>query len=228
MEDSSTTDDTLRLFRELRDAGHGPRGVGPVLQAALQANGSRTQPHSVGASVRLCKGIYIEPAKVAFMATSTRSGPASCATLDVLLDGGCYVGIATHDEWLVSPAPRRPVRERGLQPDAYEFQMLLGVRSGARRPDPSPTATAFGFTCPTAASGTDSPSGGCRRTRRSPATSPAIWDVRCFAGVRAPEVAALEQLRPARPRSSRGGAARPRRRSCGAGTRPSSTRRSSR
>jgi proline dehydrogenase len=45
----------------------------------------------------------------------------------VLLDGGCYVGIATHDEWLVERA-LEAVRERELGPEGYEFQLLLGVR----------------------------------------------------------------------------------------------------
>jgi proline dehydrogenase len=47
--------------------------------------------------------------------------------LEALLDAGCYVGIATHDEWLIGEG-RRLVADRGLGPDAYEFQMLLGVR----------------------------------------------------------------------------------------------------
>ena len=123
MEDSSTTDDTLRLFRELRDEGHGR--VGPVLQAALK----RTVADAAslgGASVRLCKGIYIEPAEVAYR-DFDEVRASFVRTLDVLLDGGCYVGIATHDGWLVDRA-EEAVRERGLQRDAYEFQMLLGVR----------------------------------------------------------------------------------------------------
>ena len=47
--------------------------------------------------------------------------------LDALLDARCYVGIATHDAWLLEQG-RRAVAERGLGPDEYEFQMLLGVR----------------------------------------------------------------------------------------------------
>jgi proline dehydrogenase len=48
-------------------------------------------------------------------------------TLDVLLDGGAYVGIATHDEYLVERG-LEAVRKRGLGPHEYELQMLLGVR----------------------------------------------------------------------------------------------------
>ena len=47
--------------------------------------------------------------------------------LKKLLDGGSYAAIATHDEWLVDRA-LDAIAERGLEPDAYEFQMLLGIR----------------------------------------------------------------------------------------------------
>ena len=123
MEDSSTTDETLRLFHELRDEGHAR--VGPVLQAALKRTVADAASLA-GASVRLCKGIYIEPAEIAHRDFDDIRR-SFVRTLDVLLDGGCYVGIATHDEWLVDRA-LEAIRERGLQPDAYEFQMLLGVR----------------------------------------------------------------------------------------------------
>ena len=123
MEDSSTTDDTLRLFRELRDEGHGR--VGPVLQSSLRRTVADAETLA-GASVRLCKGIYVEPESIQFR--DDQDVRASFVrSLEVLLDGGCYAAIATHDEWLVDEALRL-VRERDLAPDRYEFQMLLGVR----------------------------------------------------------------------------------------------------
>jgi proline dehydrogenase len=45
--------------------------------------------------------------------------------LDALLAAGAYVGIATHDEWLIQ---RGLERVDGLARETYEFQMLLGVR----------------------------------------------------------------------------------------------------
>jgi proline dehydrogenase len=126
MEDSSTTDDTLRLYRELRAAGHD--NVGIVLQATLRRTISDIRDLAdLRPSVRLCKGIYIEPPEIAYRefgavrANYVRS-------LEALLDAGCYVGIATHDEWLVNEG-KRLVAERGLTPAEYEFQMLLGVRA---------------------------------------------------------------------------------------------------
>ena len=123
MEDSSTTDDTLRLCRELRAEGH--RRVGPVLQASLRRTVADAAELS-GASVRLCKGIYVEPASIQFQ-HDDEVRASFVEALERLLDGGCYAAIATHDEWLVQESLRL-IRERGLAPDEYEFQLLLGVR----------------------------------------------------------------------------------------------------
>jgi proline dehydrogenase len=125
MEDSSTTDDTLRLYRELRAKGHD--NVGVVLQAYLKRTLADIESLAdLRPNVRLCKGIYVEPASIAFTdPDATRANFVRC--LDALLDVGAYVGIATHDEWLIGEALRR-VAERGLERADYEFQMLLGVR----------------------------------------------------------------------------------------------------
>lgn len=121
MEDSTTTDDTLRLYRELREDGRD--NVGVVLQAMLR----RTQSDiaalaDLKPSVRLCKGIYVEPADVAYQEFEAVRA-SFVRGLEALLDAGCYVGIATHDTWLLQEG-RRLVAG---YPD-YEFQMLLGVR----------------------------------------------------------------------------------------------------
>ena len=104
----------------------GAENLGVVLQAALK----RTVDDATalaGANVRLCKGIYLEPPDIAHRDfDAVRANYVSA--LDALLDGGCYVGIATHDEWLVEQA-LRAVRERELDRDEYEFQMLLGVQT---------------------------------------------------------------------------------------------------
>jgi proline dehydrogenase len=125
MEDSSATDDTLRLYRELREQGH--ENVGVVLQAYLRR--TLDDVHGLAdlrPNVRLCKGIYVEPPSLAFAdADAIRANFVRC--LDALLDGGSYVGVATHDEWLIGEALRR-LAERGLGYEDYEFQVLLGVR----------------------------------------------------------------------------------------------------
>ncbi len=125
MEDASTTDDTLRLYRELREAGHD--NVGIVLQARLKRTLDDVAALAdLRPSVRLCKGIYLEPAEIAFRDFEAIRGNF-VQVLDALWDAGCYVGVATHDEWLVEQA-KRGVTERGLGREDYEFQMLLGVR----------------------------------------------------------------------------------------------------
>jgi proline dehydrogenase len=124
MEDSSTTDDTLRLYRELRDAGHD--NVGIVLQAYMRRTLDDIDALAdLRPSVRLCKGIYVEPEDIAYQGYDEVRANYLRA-LEALLDAGCYVGIATHDERLVSEG-RRVVARRGLDREEYEFQMLLGV-----------------------------------------------------------------------------------------------------
>jgi proline dehydrogenase len=126
MEDSSTTDDTLRLYRELRAAGH--ENVGVVLQARLKRTLADVAALAdLRPNVRLCKGIYLEPAEIAFRDfDSIRT--SFVQALHALWDAGCYVGVATHDEWLQDEA-KRGIAARGLGRGEYEFQMLLGVRA---------------------------------------------------------------------------------------------------
>lgn len=125
MEDSSTTDDTLRIYRELREAGHD--NIGVVLQSMLRRTLSDIGDLAdLKPNVRICKGIYIESPEIAYREFgAVRANYVS--SLEALLAAGCYVGIATHDEWLVSEA-QRIIVERELAPLDYEFQMLLGVR----------------------------------------------------------------------------------------------------
>jgi proline dehydrogenase len=126
MEDSSTTDDTLRLYRELRAAGH--ENVGVVLQARLKRTVEDVRALTeLRPNVRICKGIYLEPPEIAYRDFDAVRANFVQA-LEELWDAGCYVGVATHDEWLFEQA-KRGVAERGLGREEYEFQMLLGVRT---------------------------------------------------------------------------------------------------
>jgi len=125
MEDSSTTDDALRLYRDLREQGRD--NVGVVLQAMLRRTDDDIAALAdLKPSVRLCKGIYVEPPELAYQ-DFDEVRASYVRALEALLDAGSYVGIATHDEWLLDEG-RRLVAERGLSRDEYEFQMLLGVR----------------------------------------------------------------------------------------------------
>ena len=125
MEDSSCTDDTLRLYRELREAGLD--NVGVVLQAYLRRTLDDVAALAdLTPNVRLCKGIYVEPEEIAYH-DFDEVRENFVAALEALLDGGSYVGVATHDEWLIGEGERL-ASEHGRAPEEYEFQMLLGVR----------------------------------------------------------------------------------------------------
>ena len=123
MEDAPCVDDTLSLYRTLRGAGLD--NVGIVLQACLKRTLTDiAELRDLRPSVRLCKGIYLEPASIAFQDPEVvRRSFVSC--LEALLEGGSRVAIATHDELLLGESLERVA---SLRPEEYEFQMLLGVR----------------------------------------------------------------------------------------------------
>jgi proline dehydrogenase len=125
MEDSSCTDDTLGIYRDLR--GDGLDNVGIVLQAVLRRTFDDVRELAgPGLNVRLCKGIYVEPPEIAYQ-DFDEVRDSFVRSLDALLEAGAYVAIATHDEWLVSQALGL-LEHYGRGRDDYEFQMLLGVR----------------------------------------------------------------------------------------------------
>ncbi len=129
MEDHTCTDATLRIYRQLRQR-HANLGV--VLQAYLHrtvADSNQLLP--LAPNIRVCKGIYREPRSIAWHDFDTVR--ASFAYLvEKLLAGGAYVAIATHDPHLVWAGLAAVDRLR-LDPDRYEFQMLLGVDPELRR-----------------------------------------------------------------------------------------------
>ena len=127
MEDHTTTDETLAVWRELRplNAGRGDSGV--VIQAALRRSSADVEALiAESARIRLCKGAYVEPAAVAFPDKADVDA-AYGALMRRLLADGTFPGLATHDERLIGQAVAF-VREQGIAPDRFEFQMLYGVR----------------------------------------------------------------------------------------------------
>jgi proline dehydrogenase len=127
MEDASTTTDTLEVYRELR--AEGLDRVGVVLQSRLRRTlDDVASLAGLRPNVRLCKGIYLEPAEIAFE-DFEEIRVNFIAVLEALLDAGAYVAIATHDDELLERA-LGVVDRYGLGRDDYELQMLLGVREG--------------------------------------------------------------------------------------------------
>ncbi len=128
MEDATTTDATLAIYRDLHRHGN----VGVVFQAYMRRTlNDISHLPAVGANVRLCKGIYLEPRAVAFRAYETVRLNFLIA-LEKLFARGVYVGIATHDEHLVCGALGLIDRLK-VPRERYEFQMLLGVEPELRK-----------------------------------------------------------------------------------------------
>jgi proline dehydrogenase len=124
MEGSKHTQKTIDLFQRLRETYD---NVGIVLQAYL-----RRTPDDVRAAVargdrvRLCKGAYKEPPEIALQdMDDIRKAYRECAHL--LLDGGRYPAIATHDEGLIRGVLEYAAAQK-LAADRFEFQMLYGLR----------------------------------------------------------------------------------------------------
>lgn len=130
MEDIETTDATLEVFNRLRQEF--PGYVGTVLQSYLRRTPQDIIDHRDGfQNYRLCKGIYVEPRSHAWKHPDAINGNFT-ESLRLLFEQGAYVGIATHDELLIYEAMNL-IRQYGLRPDQYEFQMLLGVDEEMRR-----------------------------------------------------------------------------------------------
>lgn len=129
MEDSSCTDATLRIYRAVL-AEHG--NAGAVLQAYMHRTTSDVNDLlPLRPNVRLCKGIYRESRTIAWQDFETIRANF-VFNMEKLMSGGAYVGVATHDPYLVWAA-MSAVDRLGLDRRQYEFQMLLGVDPQLRR-----------------------------------------------------------------------------------------------
>ena len=126
MEGSNVTQATLDTFRRLRSE-FGLNDVGIVLQSYLY----RTMDDArallkTPARIRLCKGAYDEPAAVAY--PEKKDVDANYVrVMQLLLSSGTYHGIATHDPKMID-ATIDFAQKEGIPKDAFEFQMLYGIR----------------------------------------------------------------------------------------------------
>ncbi len=129
MEGSATVDSTYRILERAR-AGY--EHIGPVVQAYLhRANADVDRLVAQRLRVRLCKGAYKEPPGVA-IASMPLIRRNYMTLAERLLAGGGYCGIATHDRLLID-AVQAFVERKGIGRDAFEFQMLYGIRTEAQR-----------------------------------------------------------------------------------------------
>ncbi len=129
MEDSQCVDLELDLFRKIKTEF--PKNVGLVFQSylkrtlddikGLQDLNSKDNP----INYRLCKGIYVEPAEIAFKKYA-EINQHFLADLEYMFQNKIYSGIATHDKPLVEGAYKL-IEKYKVPKNMYEFQMLYGV-----------------------------------------------------------------------------------------------------
>lgn len=130
MESSDYTEATLAMTERLH--ARYPGRVGTVLQAYLFRTADDTERLlGKGIRIRLCKGAYKEPPNLAF--PNKADVDANYVTLmQRMVTSGVFCGIATHDEAIINQL-RAFTREHQVDPRAYEFQMLHGVRRDLQR-----------------------------------------------------------------------------------------------
>jgi len=129
MEHSNYTERTLQVFGSVF-GDH--QNVGVVIQSYLKRSEEDIKRLiRLGAPVRLCKGAYQEPASVAFQDKADVDA-SYIHLMQLLLDGGTPTAIATHDERMIE-ATLEYAQASGVARDAYELQMLYGVRRRLQR-----------------------------------------------------------------------------------------------
>ncbi len=126
MESSDYTDITLKLFEDRLYPTY-KANVGVVLQSYLYRTFADVEHMvSLRARVRICKGAYKEPVKVAYPDKKDVDANYIKCMRELMLHGN-YPGIATHDPAMINEA-KRWAKEKNITPDRFEFQMLYGVR----------------------------------------------------------------------------------------------------
>ncbi len=131
MESSSVTQVTLDIFKRLR-AEFGLNEVGIVLQSYLRRTEADAKDMlTIPARMRICKGAYNEPPEVAFP-DKKDTDDNYIRVMKLLLSSGTYHGIATHDPKMIE-ATIAYAKEKGIGKEAFEFQMLYGVRRDLQR-----------------------------------------------------------------------------------------------
>jgi len=126
MEGTTVTQATIDIFKRLR-AEFGLNDVGIVLQSYLYRTLEDAQGLvKIPARIRLCKGAYNEPPEVAYPEKKDVD-ENYVRVMKLLLSSGLYHGIATHDPKMIE-ATIQFAQQQGIAKEAFEFQMLYGVR----------------------------------------------------------------------------------------------------
>src|SRR6476660_3743222 len=131
MEDSNVTEVTIDIFKRLR-AEFDLNTVGIVLQSYLYRTYQDAQELvKLPARIRICKGAYNEPPEVAFP-DKKDTDENYVKVMQLLLSSGVYHGIATHDPHMID-ATIAFAQQQGIGKEAFEFQMLYGIRRDLQR-----------------------------------------------------------------------------------------------
>jgi proline dehydrogenase len=126
MEGSTVTQVTIDIFKRLREQ-FGVNDVGIVLQSYLyRTETDARELLKIPARIRLCKGAYDEPPEVAYP-NKKDVDDNYVRVMKMILASGTYHGIATHDPKMIEATVDFASRE-GIGKDAFEFQMLFGIR----------------------------------------------------------------------------------------------------
>lgn len=135
MEDSKCTSMEIEMFKKLKTEF--PNNVGLVVQAYMKRTFQDLEEliaavHTPEAplNIRLCKGIYVEPKEIAYT-DFHEVRHHYLKDLELLLKNKVYVGIATHDQFLVNEA-KILIEKYNVPKHLYEFQMLYGVTPSLR------------------------------------------------------------------------------------------------
>ncbi len=135
MEDSQCVDKEIKLFRQLKEEF--PKNVGLVFQAYLKRTLDDIKgledlnTESVPVNYRICKGIYVEPAEIAYKKYN-EINEHFLTDLEYMFQKKMYPAIATHDKPLVAGAYEL-IEKYKVPKEAYEFQMLYGVTPELRK-----------------------------------------------------------------------------------------------
>lgn len=135
MEDSPCVDLEIELFRKLKSEF--PENVGLVLQSYLKRTHKDIKDmldinsDKVPLNYRLCKGIYVEPAEIAYKKYE-EVNQHFLEDLELIFQNKIYPGIATHDKFLIEGAYKL-IEKYKVPKDMYEFQMLYGVTPNLRQ-----------------------------------------------------------------------------------------------
>lgn len=129
MEGSPYTQRTLDIVKRVRT---NTNAVGVVVQAYLRRTGDDIPSLlAAGCRLRLCKGAYKEPPDIAFPAKADVDANY-VRLMHQILPSGIYHGIATHDPKMIE-ATKQFVAQNSISKDAFEFQMLYGIRTDLQK-----------------------------------------------------------------------------------------------